>query len=359
MLSRHVIKMQCGHTWWDRAEAGFGEEATGKGLASVTDEWLKGTTRPVKIAQIDTTTPNVARVWNYLVGGRDNFDVDRKAAKQLIAAAPVMEHVGLASRAFLRRAVSSLAGEAGIRQFLDIGTGIPAAGNTHEVAQLIAPKSKIVYVDNDRIVLAHARAMLRSAEEGVTSYIDADARDPAKILSEARETLDFGAPVAVVLIDLLNFIGDDSEVRSILATLMEAVVAGSYLVIMQPANDIDAALMAAQRRWNQVAPTPVSLRDRDEVTAWFDGLELVEPGIVAAPEWHPDKDDPQYDMPIPLYVGVARKPSALRRWRYTATGRPRRSPATRSRTAAQVRNGRQFSVTRSSCSWETGPGCMP
>jgi hypothetical protein len=287
------------------------EAATGKGLASVTEEWLKGTTRPVKRAQIDTTAPNVARVWNYLVGGRDNFDIDRKAAKQLIAAAPVMEHVGLASRAFLRRVITSLAGEDNIRQFLDIGTGIPAAGNTHEVAQSIAPESKIVYVDNDPIVLTHARAMLRSAE-GVTSYINADARDPAKILSEARETLDFGAPVAVVLIDLLNFISDDSEVRSILATLMEAFVAGSYLVIMQPANDIDATLLAAEQRWNQVAASPVSLRGRDEVTAWFAGLDLVEPGIVMAPEWRPDADDPKYDMPIPLYVGVARKPLALR-----------------------------------------------
>jgi hypothetical protein len=284
------------------------EATTGEGLASVTDDWLKGTTRPVKVAQINANAPNVARVWNYLVGGRDNFDADRKAAKQLIAAAPVMEHVGLASRAFLRRAVASLAAEAGIRQFLDIGTGIPAAGNTHEVAQAVAPESKIVYVDNDPIVLAHARAMLRSSPEGATSYIDADARDPGKILSEARETLNFDEPVAVVLIDLLNFIDEGSEVRSILATLMDAVVPGSYLVIMQPASDMDEALVTAQRRWNQLAPTPVSLRPRGEVTGWFDGLELLAPGIVTASEWRPAAGDPEYDVRMPLYVGVARKP---------------------------------------------------
>ncbi|HWG03310.1 MAG TPA: SAM-dependent methyltransferase [Trebonia sp.] len=272
----------------------------------MTDDWLKGTTRPVKAAQINASAPNVARVWNYLVGGRDNFDADRKAAKQLIAAAPVMEFVGLSSRAFLRRAVASLAAEPGIRQFLDIGTGIPAAGNTHEVAQDIAPESRIVYVDNDPIVLAHARAMLRSAPEGATSYIDADARDPGKILSEARETLDFDQPVAVVLVDLLNFIEVDSEVQSILAALMDAVVAGSYLVIMQPASDLDEALVTAQRRWNQLSSTPVSLRPRAEVTAWFEGLELVEPGLVTAPEWRPEAGDPRYD--VPLYVGVARKP---------------------------------------------------
>ena len=272
------------------------------------DDWLKGTTRPVKIAQIDTSVPNVARVWNYLVGGRDNFEADRKAAEQLIATSPVMEHVGIASRAFLRRTVRYLAEEAGIRQFLDIGTGIPAAGNTHEIAQAVAPESKIVYVDNDPVVLTHARALLRAAPGGTTSYVDADARDPARILTEAGATLDFGEPVGVVLIDLLNFISRDFEVRSILSTLMDGVVSGSYVVVMQPVSDIDRTLLAAERRWNQIAVTPVTLRRREDVDVWFEGLDLVEPGVVLLPEWRPDPNDIQFGMPMPLYGGIARKP---------------------------------------------------
>jgi hypothetical protein len=304
-------------------------------VASVTDEWLKEATRPVRRAQIDTSAPNVARVWNYLVGGRDNFDADRKAARQLIASAPVMEHVGIASRAFLCRAVTYLAGEARIRQFLDVGTGIPAAGNTHEVAQEVAPESKIVYVDNDPVVLAHARAMLRSAPEGATSYVDASAREPAKILQQARSTLSLGEPAAVILIDILNFIPDDAEVRSILSVLMDAMVSGSYLAIMQPASDIDSELPEAQRRWNQIAKTPVALRDLAEVTAWFDGLDLVEPGIVAVPEWRPERGDPKFAMPMPLYGAVARKPLARASARKTTRrgagrgGRPRRGAGPR------------------------------
>jgi hypothetical protein len=277
-------------------------------LASVADEWLKETTRPVKKAQIDTSVPNVARVWNYLVGGRDNFEADRKAVRQLIATAPVMEHVGLASRAFLRRTVSYLAGEAGIRQFLDIGTGIPAAGNTHEVAQEIAPESKVVYVDKDPVVLSHARAMLRSAPGGVTSYIDADARNPGRILEEARATLSLDEPVAVILIDILNFIPDGDEVRSILSVLMDALASGSYVVIMQPASDIDQELRAAEHRWNQVSDTPVALRDRAEVTTWFEGLDLVDPGIVTVTDWRPEAGDQDFGMPMPLYGAVAVKP---------------------------------------------------
>lgn len=281
---------------------------TVEGLARVADEWLRQTTRPVKKAQIDTNVPNVARVWNYLVGGRDNFDADRKAARQLIGTAPVMEHVGIASRAFLRRAVTYLVREAGIRQFLDIGTGLPTAGNTHEIAQEVAPASKVVYVDNDPVVLSHARALLRSAPGGATNYVDADARDPGKIIEEARATLNLGEPAAVILIDILNFITGDAEVRSILSFLMDTLVSGSYLVIMQPASDIDSALLAAERRWNQIATTHVSLRDRAEVATWFGGLDLIEPGIVLVPEWRPEAGDPEFDMPMPLYAAVARKP---------------------------------------------------
>jgi hypothetical protein len=279
---------------------------TGGGLAAVTDDWLRAATRQVKLAQIDTTVPNVARVWNYLVGGRDNFDADRRAARQLVAVAPVMGDVAHASRAFLRRVVRFLAGEAGIRQFLDIGTGIPTAGNTHEIAQQVAPDSRIVYVDHDPMVLVHARALLRSSPEGVTSYIDADARDPGKIIASAQDTLDLSEPVAIVMIDVLNFIDGTREVGAIIRTLLEAVPSGSYLALMQPA--IDEGLLIAQRRWNQISPIPVWLRDRDEVASWLTGLELAEPGIVDVDKWRPADGDPEYPDGMPLYGAVARKP---------------------------------------------------
>lgn len=291
----------------------------------MTEEWLRETTRPVRLTHIDATVPNVARVWNFLVGGRDNFEADRWAARQLIAAAPVMEEIGPASRAFMRRVVRHLA-KAGIGQFLDIGTGIPTAGNTHEIAQAIDPCSRIVYVDNDPVVLAHARALLISAPEGVTSYIDADAREPGKIIASARETLDFDQPIALVLMGILNFIdGDDEDgagpqVAEILGTLLEAVPSGSYLAVMHPASDLDKSFALAQELWNEMAPaTPLYLRGRAEVTSWFEGLELVEPGIVEVDKWRPADDDPRCAggargaggasgaCVMPLYGAVGRK----------------------------------------------------
>jgi hypothetical protein len=275
----------------------------------VTDGWLRATARPVRFTKIDPTVPNVARVWNYLVGGRDNFAADRFAAQQLIDAAPVMEAIGPASRAFLRRVVTYLAADAGVRQFLDIGTGIPTAGNTHEVAQAVAPRSRIVLVDNDLVVLVHARALLRSSPEGVTSYLDADVREPVKIVEAARETLDFDQPVALVLIDVLNFIeGTPGEIAAILRPLLDAVPSGSYLALTQAASDLDQTLITAQRRWNEMATTPVWLRDRAAVASWFDGLELIEPGLVEVDKWRPAEGDPVYDGVLPLYGAVGRKP---------------------------------------------------
>jgi len=274
----------------------------------VTDEWLKRTTRSVPLTRVDATVPNVARVWNYLVGGRDNFEADRAAARQLIAVAPVMAEIAPASRAFLGRVIRFLAADAGIRQFLDVGTGIPTAGNTHEIAQAIAPESRIVYVDNDPVVLAHARALLRSSPEGVTSYIDADAREPGKIIANARQTLDFERPVGLVLMDILNFIDGAGEVGAILGTLLDAVPAGSYLAVSQAASDLEETLVEAQQRWNELAAsTPIWLRDRSTVTAWFDGLELIEPGIVEVDTWHPADGDARAARVMPVYGAVARK----------------------------------------------------
>jgi hypothetical protein len=246
--------------------------------------------------------PNVARVWNYLVGGRDNFETDRQAARQLVAAAPVMAEVASASRAFLRRAVTYLTAEAGVRQFLDIGTGMPMAGNTHEVAQAIDPCCRVVYVDNDPVVLSHARAGLRSSEEGATSYLDADAHDTQAVIAGAGATLDFARPVGVIMIDILNFLEDAADV---LARLAAAVPAGSYLAIMQPSRD--ERMTVAARRWNQLAATPVFLRDRGTVARWLAGLELVDPGIVEVHRWRPEPGDADYPQGMPLLGAVARK----------------------------------------------------
>jgi hypothetical protein len=274
----------------------------------VTEEWLRAATRPVRLTKIDPTVPNVARVWNYLVGGRDNFAADRNAARQLLAVAPVMEAIPPASRAFLRRAVGYLAAEAGIRQFLDIGTGMPTAGNTHEIAQAVAPESRIVLVDNDPVVLVHARALLRSTPEGVTSYIDADIRDPGKIIAAARESLDFDQPVALMLIGTLTYVEGAGEITAIIRTLLDALPPGSYLALTQPASDLDEAANEAQRWWNNNVPTPVWMRDRATVTSWLDGLDLIEPGVVEVHRWRPDGRDPEYDGVLPLYGAVGRKP---------------------------------------------------
>jgi hypothetical protein len=274
----------------------------------VTGDWLKKTPSSAAPPQIDPHVANTARAWNYMTGGKDNFEVDREAARQLFAVAPVLRVAAPASRAFLRRSVRYLAGDAGIRQFLDIGTGLPTGGNTHEVAQAVAPECRVVYVDNDPVVLAHARALFTSVPGGVTSYIDADARDTGMIIAEAAATLDLRQPVAIMMVDLLNFIGDDATVRSMLSVLMGAVPSGSYLAIMHPASDLDPTLLEAERLWNTLAPQRVTLRTREAVTGFLTGLELVEPGLVTVPEWRPDADQPAPEQAIPLYAVVARKP---------------------------------------------------
>ncbi len=273
------------------------------------DDWRASAAWQAGVPKIDISLANVARAWNYMVGGKDNFEADRVAAQQLMEVAPVIRVAAPASRAFLGRAVRYLAGEAGIRQFLDIGTGLPTAGNTHEVAQSVAPECRIAYVDNDPVVLSHARALLTSDPAGVTSYIDADARDPDKIVMEAGATLDFREPVAIMMIDLLNFIDDDEAAGSILSRLAAAVPSGSYFAIMHPASDLDPALLEAERRWNQLAAQRVRLRSRQDMTRLLAGLQLVEPGLVTVPEWRPDEREQAPAQPVPLYGVVARKPA--------------------------------------------------
>jgi hypothetical protein len=258
---------------------------------------------------LDTRHAHSARVYNYWLGGKDNFAADREAAEQAIDANPGIVADVRANRAFLVRAVRYLAAECGVRQFLDIGTGLPTAGNTHEVAQAAAPNARIVYVDNDPIVLLHARALLSSSPPGACEYVDADLRDTSTILRAASATLDFGEPVALMLLIILHMIPDADDPYGIVARLLGAVPAGSYLVLAHPASDIRAEQMAEMtKRVNQrMSGPPATMRDRAAVTRFFDGLELLEPGVVQPQQWRPE---PGVLRPprVTAWCGVARKP---------------------------------------------------
>ena len=258
-------------------------------------------------APFDTSVAHIARVYDYWLGGKDNFAADRVAAEQAIAAWPDIVLSVRANRAFLARVVRYLAGEAGIRQFLDIGTGIPASNNTHEVAQLVAPESRVVYVDNDPVVLAHARALLTSGPHGVTSYVDADLRDTVRVLSAAAGMLDFSQPVAVMLMAILQHVGNAEDPYAIVAALLDALPAGSYLALSHPASDIEAEAQGElAERLNQSMAEKVTMRDRAQVARFFDGLELVEPGLVRVPKWRP-ASQMEARSPAGLWGGVGRK----------------------------------------------------
>ncbi|HTT00187.1 MAG TPA: SAM-dependent methyltransferase [Streptosporangiaceae bacterium] len=258
-------------------------------------------------APFDTSVAHVARVYNYWLGGKDNFAADRAAGEQAIKAFPDIAASARANRAFLARAVRFLAGEAGIRQFLDIGTGIPSANNTHEVAQAVAPGSRIVYVDNDPVVLAHARALLTSGPAGATDYIDADLRDPEQILAGAARTLDFAQPVAVMLMAILQHVDDAGDPYRVVATLLDALPPGSYLALSHPARDINAEAMAKMAEsLNRMMAEKVTFRDRAAVARFFDGLALVEPGMVQASKWRP-ASAAEAASPAALWAGVALK----------------------------------------------------
>jgi hypothetical protein len=232
----------------------------------------------------DTSVPNSARVYDYWLGGKDNFAADREAGDRALEAYPDMVFAVRANRAFLARAVGFLAAEAGIRQFLDIGTGIPTASNTHQVAQAAAPESRVVYVDNDPVVLSHARALLTSTPLGACAYVDADLRDPGPILAAAAQTLDFTRPVAVLLLSVLHLVTSDDQARQVVGQLMAGCVPGSFLAISHPASDIDGEQTAeATCRLNQAQVAPATLRDQAQVASLFAGLELVPPGLVRVP----------------------------------------------------------------------------
>jgi O-methyltransferase involved in polyketide biosynthesis len=258
----------------------------------------------------DTSVAHNARVWNYWLGGKDNYAADREAGDRVFAMFPGIVHVARADRSFLGRAVRFLAGEPGIRQFLDIGTGLPTAENTHEVAQRIAPETRVVYVDNDPLVLVHARALLTSTPPGVTAYIDADVHRPSRIIDGAAETLDFSQPIAVMMLGILNFVLDTAEAQAIVNHVMDAVPSGSYLVISHPTLELGGEANAeAMRFWNEHATPPITARTGAEISQFFDGLEMIEPGLVPCTRWRPDPADiAGIDPDVPHYGGVARKP---------------------------------------------------
>jgi hypothetical protein len=266
------------------------------------------TWEPAEDPRFDVSVPHIARVYNYWLGGKDHFAADRIAAEQTIAVYPGIRDSARANRAFLARAVRYLAGTAGIRQFLDIGTGLPTVQSTHEIAQSVAPDSKIVYVDNDPLVLAHARALLTSSADGATAYLDADLRDVDKILAHAADTLDFGQPVAIMLIAILHYIPDADEARLIVARLLESVPAGSYLVISHAGSDLfPAEISAFEKSLNEHLPDDRHVaRARDEVERFFDGTDLVPPGVVRVSQWRPDTAA-DADSPTTLWGGMGLK----------------------------------------------------
>ncbi len=257
--------------------------------------------------KFDSSVPQTARIWNYWLGGKDHFPVDQAVGDQILEAFPAIVENARAARAFLARAVRYLTGEAGIRQFLDIGTGLPTANNTHQVAQAVAPECRVVYVDNDPMVLVHARALLTSTPEGVTDYIDADLRHPDRILREAARTLDFTQPIAIMLMGILGHIADDDEAQSIVKRLMDAVPSGSYLT-MNDGTDTSQEVVEAARIWNQSANPTYHLRSPDRIARFFDGLELVEPGIVSPPQWRPEPSPSGPPAGIDSFCGIGRKP---------------------------------------------------
>jgi hypothetical protein len=253
---------------------------------------------------IDTTVPHSARIWNYWLGGKDNYPVDREAGEAFLKAYPGMAAEARANRQFLARGVTYLVTEAGIRQFLDIGTGLPTADNTHEIAQRLDPGCRVVYVDNDPLVLAHARALLTSTPEGVTDYVDADLHDPDKILAAAAKILDFSAPIALILSGIMGHIDDDEGPHAIVSRLMDRLPSGSYLML-QDGTTVSQANADALEDYNSSGAIPYNLRAPGEVVRYFDGLELVQPGVLPIQQWRTGSGESLDE--VNTYGGIGRK----------------------------------------------------
>ncbi|MCF3121056.1 SAM-dependent methyltransferase [Streptomyces arenae] len=255
-------------------------------------------------ARIDTSKPHSARFWNYFVGGKDNYEKDRELGDHIKEIFPGLVDVARTSRHFLGRAVRHLAVDRGVRQFLDIGTGLPTADNTHEVAQRVAPDSRIVYVDNDPLVLAHARALLTSTAEGETAYIDANLYEPEAILAEAGKTLDLSKPVALMILNTLGHVAEYEQARDLVGRLMAGLPSGSYLVISDSTSTSEG-MIAASGEYNKSGAIPYYVRSTEEIGGFFDGLELVEPGVAQVTRWRAESEDA---TPVDAYGAVGRKP---------------------------------------------------
>jgi hypothetical protein len=272
----------------------------------VTDSAYAG--QQLQAPKIDTTRAHSARIWNYWLGGKDNYEVDRQVGDTIRQLHPGIGDYARGDRVFLGRAVRYLAAEAGIRQFLDIGTGLPTVDNTHQVAQAVAPESRIVYVDNDPLVLVHARALLTSTPEGVTDYVDADLHDPEKILTEAARTLDFSQPIAVTMLGVVIFINDDAEAYGIVRHVMDAVPSGSYLALSHTiTSPAMPAMDAAVAFWNENGTPKLTQRTPEQVTGFFDGLELLEPGVVSCSKWRAEPTPFGESEDVAIFGGVGRK----------------------------------------------------
>ncbi|WP_236048091.1 SAM-dependent methyltransferase [Paractinoplanes ovalisporus] len=255
-------------------------------------------------SRLNVEVPHSARVWNYWLGGKDNFAPDRAVGDQVKAVFPEIVDAARQTRAFLGRAVTFLAAEQGVRQFLDVGTGLPTVDNTHEVAQRVAPTAKIVYVDNDPLVLSHARALLTSTDEGVTTYIDKDLKDARAVIAEARRTLDFSQPIALMMLGVMGHVESPAEARDVVRGLVAELPSGSFLA-MSDGTATSERVIESHRQYNESGAVPYHLRSVEDFTAFFDGLALVEPGIVPIPEWRPADDT---KIVVDGYAGVARKP---------------------------------------------------
>ncbi|GGN49697.1 O-methyltransferase involved in polyketide biosynthesis [Actinoplanes campanulatus] len=255
---------------------------------------------------LDTSTPHSARLWNYWLGGKDNFQPDREAGDAIAGMLPSIVTLAREDRRFLRRSVEHMVRDGGIRQILDIGTGLPTADNTHQVAQEVAAETKVVYVDNDPLVLVHARALLSGTPEGETNYVEADLNDPESILRAAEQTLDFSRPIALTLLGIVHFLRDDDHAYEVVRRLVDALAPGSYLAIAHGCYDINTA--EANRIvefWNERGTPKIKYRSAKEITAFFDGLELLEPGVVPCNRWRPDAHTG--DVDVNQYCGVAVK----------------------------------------------------
>jgi hypothetical protein len=266
----------------------------------VSDEWLRSASRARTRARIDTSAPNPARVWDAMNGGRDNYEADRRVARHLVDAAPVLAQAGAAGWGFRMRAARSAA-EAGVRQFLDISMGMRNLPTTQPLAQGAGPGSRLVFVANDPVVLLHMRATLRSSVPDEVSCVEADPFDPTSVLRAVSGMLDLSEPVAVIMPDTLSFTRNASGV---VATLVAGLPSGSYLAVIQSAPDERLALAA--RRWGRLYPMPVYPREAGEVASWFKGCDILEPGVVEIHRWRPGPDDPQYPDGIPILGAVAR-----------------------------------------------------